>query len=247
MIRSDQIMEFCDALFDAGVATGFDRIGTVGALLPRVVSEPQRWLMEQRAAAASDLYHLRGISLARIARAAKVTPQSVSLWLQEHGPERYVVIHPATDTASFVGRQRLVVDTVAVSSESNKTLLGYEGIGPRRGASAAEIATMARKPGRVVPAERMLYDNATGVLPFDAEQVWAELGNHDTGAATTGARLGEHPGRQYFDRDRWRTIENAQPTGGVLVRVQTQEDGEVYAMAAHEYPLRDAPALAVAA
>lgn len=125
-------------------------------------NDSKLFLNQRRAALAADAHYLRGVPMARIARACGKSTQAVRNWLAEYGPKHYLTIGEEPDGAE-PGRTRLVVRLVKVVSDDMvmKRLLRQQ----------------VKAGRRIVPANRNLLapDRPEGHADFDARAVYDEL------------------------------------------------------------------------
>lgn len=169
MLTVFDLDEFVDKLGDLTRATDpMDIVVEATGLLSD--NQAQRFLMQQRAAAAADAHFLHGVPLRRIARAAGKTSQTVRNWLDEYGPKHYLTmayegLYSRTDPSV----PRLTLRLMTVDSDDQ---LMKRKIREQRAAGR-----------RLVPASLNLVDpeQMDGIAaqvhwPMKPEELWEQLG-----------------------------------------------------------------------
>lgn len=151
-VSTEQVMALLHEIEHADQLRGPDAIAQITRQVAELRTVIGPWLGVQRARLCADEYCLRGTRLREIAERERISHNTVALWLQEYGPDKYLTLRQE-DT----GDGPTVVPELV---DANPKVIG-------------RLLAVGR---RVAPATLGLYDNTTGLLDgLDLDALWTQL------------------------------------------------------------------------
>lgn len=146
MITQDDVRQAHADVENAVKLTGAEGAQKIANLIENALAVQNAWLNIVRARMLADAKYIGGTSMRTLAGQLDKSPNAISLWVKEYGPEKYVTVRQDGD--------EFIIETVERTA----------------------VPQLLGAGRRVAPSVLGLYDNDTGlVYEGTAQDLWHQL------------------------------------------------------------------------